>query len=559
MARLTFSLLLVLGLWLASRTVAASDGDANLKNTLALQTAMGHARHFLSDNSPKKAIETLEEQLSRVNGNRTFLVLLADAYRAYIKELWLAHQDAEARRYLERLSILDPGAAHDPALQRQIDPPAPRAVAPPPVEQKPAAIFPNFKLHNPFAKKVEEPVKPATVRAKIDDGEDPFDVRLRRLAAATPTPNRAGQLLARADEEFGRKRYSEARLYYEQAYQADAGSIAGCRDRLAYCMLSQVVEQLNQPGLGGRSTAELQQQVQGAVALAPQLADTARRIQGEIDSRGKSPGRPPQVTAGATPVYQHLGRNREGWQVTETPYFRIFHHQDNDFAERVARIAERTRLEMSRKWFNSEGSAWEPKCELILHPNTDSYTKMTGVPASSPGHSRIESDPSGQRVVGRRMDLRLDNPGVLDGVLPHEATHVVLAGQFGQFAVPRWADEGIAVLSEPAEKIEPHRRNLQKFHSEGLLFGLRELMELQDYPQARRVGAFYAQSVALVEFLANQKGAPVFTEFVRDGLRNGYESALRKHYGCDFVQLEQQWQQQVLAGVNRVAGGGAGR
>jgi tetratricopeptide (TPR) repeat protein len=550
MTRLASSLLLTLsfGLWAVAQAVAGDD-DTGLKNTLALQTAMGHARHYLADNAPKKAVNTLEEQLGRVNGNRTFLLLLADAYRAYIKELWLSHQDAEARRFLERLTILDPGAATDPALQRRAEPP-PQRVEAPPVEPKPAAIFPNFKLHNPFARKAEEPVKPATVRAKIDDGEDPFDLKLRRQA---PSASRAGDLLARADEEFGRKRYAEARLYYEQAYQAEPESVAGCRDRWAYCMLSHVVEQLNQPGLAGRAPAELQQQLQSAVTLAPQLADTARRLQGELDSR-KGVSRPPQVSSAATCAYQHLGRNPEGWQVTETAYFRIFHQRDTQFAERVAEIAERTRLEMSRKWFGSDGATWQPKCELILHPTSDSYTKMTGVPGTSPGHSRIESDPSGQRVVGRRLDLRLDNPGALEGVLPHEATHVVLAGQFGAFAVPRWADEGIAVLSEPVEKIEAHRRNLHKCQSEGTLFGCRELMELQNYPAPRRIAAFYAQSVALVEFLSALKGPPAFTEFVRDALRVGYESALRKHYGWDFTQLEQQWQQQVLA-ASRVAVG----
>ena len=105
------------------------------------------------------------------------------------------------------------------------------------------------------------------------------------------------------------------------------------------------------------------------------------------------------------------------------------------------------------------------------------------------------------------MDMRLDAAGMVDAVLPHETTHVVLAGMFGIVEVPRWCDEGIAVLSEPADKIEAHRRNLHKFHADNQLFGLKELMELKDYPQARRIGAFYAQSVMLTEFLTQQKGA----------------------------------------------------
>ena len=52
-------------------------------------------------------------------------------------------------------------------------------------------------------------------------------------------------------------------------------------------------------------------------------------------------------------------------------------------------------------------------------------------------------------------------------MLPHEATHVVLAGQFGDQPVPRWADEGMAVLTEPRDKIDRHLRNLPALPARG--------------------------------------------------------------------------------------------
>src|SRR5262249_30185886 len=151
----------------------------------------------------------------------------------------------------------------------------------------------------------------------------------------------------------------------------------------------------------------------------------------ELDLRKKD-----MLTAAASPetgartAIQHLGQNKEGWNVTETPHFRIFHHQGAELAEKVAQIAERTRLDMYRKWFGNDGIEWTQKCEVTLHQTGTDYQRMTGVPPGSPGHSRIESDPSGKRVVARRMDLRLDHPGFLEAVLPHETTHVVLAGMF---------------------------------------------------------------------------------------------------------------------------------
>jgi hypothetical protein len=242
--------------------------------------------------------------------------------------------------------------------------------------------------------------------------------------------------------------------------------------------------------------------------------------------------------------------------VAETNNFRIFHNQPRAFVEKAARVAERTRAEMQRKWFGSAGEAWQPKCDLLLYGTAVDYSRVTGVPTASPGHSRIESDPGTGRVIGRRMELHLENASLLEAILPHETTHVVLAGQFGPYQVPRWADEGVAVLTEPAAKVEQHRRNLIKAHQDGQLFAVKELMQLQDYPQARRIAAFYAQSVSLVDYLTRLKGPVVFTEFLRDGVRLGYETALRKHYGLqDFGDLQTRWAQEVLPGMNRLAAG----
>src|SRR5262249_54971771 len=141
----------------------------------------------------------------------------------------------------------------------------------------------------------------------------------------------------------------------------------------------------------------------------------------------------------------------------------------------------------------------------------------------------------------------------LIAVLPHEATHVVLAGGFGGQPIPRWADEGIAVLTEPSDKIEGHLRNLPQYYANRQLFSVRELIEQtyqpqqENYPEPRRIGVFYAQSVSVVDFLTHEKGSQVLTQFVRDGLRYGYTSALQRHYGFrSFEELEQRWSAYAL-------------
>ncbi len=526
------------------------DADSRFSKALSVQAAMARARVLLGENNTQKAVEILEEQLPKVNGNAEYLVLLRDAYRAYIRELQRAGQAEQGRRYLDRLCILDPSAASDPALKQTADA-QPRQFEPPPVKKAAILPFPSFKgLMSPFAKKEEakEPAAPTAIRALPDASinEDPFDPKNRRETPLDKNKSSvARELLNRGAAEFKNERYTEARLCFEQAYGAEPGSLDACREQWAYCIIKGVSDVLEKPGTAA-NVPELQKQIDAAIQMAPtKMMAVGQQLSQQLEERVKRP----TVTASVTKV-RHFSPNKDGWLVADTKHFRIFHKQNQEFAERVAQIAENTRSSMFRKWFGNEGDPWEPICELVLHPTAAAYTQMTDVPGNSPGHTSVTPDRSG-RIVSRRMDLRLDAAGVIDAVLPHETTHVVLAGMFGPVHVPRWCDEGIAVLSEPDEKIEQHRRNLVRHYKDGQLFGLKELMELKDYPKASRIGAFYSQSVVLTEFLAKQKDPRVLTAFIRDGVRTGYDAALQKHYNLAFPQLEQLWQERVITDGGR--------
>jgi hypothetical protein len=257
---------------------------------------------------------------------------------------------------------------------------------------------------------------------------------------------------------------------------------------------------------------------------------------------------------GPTPaVVYHLDRSPgQGWSVAETAHFRILHHLSRGQAERAAQAAERARAAAFRKWFGDVRQDWNPRCQVYLHATAEDYRRETGVPAHSPGHSTIGHE--GGRVVRRCIDLRCDHPDMLTAVLPHETTHVVVAGEFGGPRVPPWADEGMAVLAEPAEQINRYLRHLPDCRRNGQLFGVDELLGLQDYPGRRLTLAFYAQSVSLVQFLAREKGPRTFTRFVREGMEGGYERALRKHFGWDFAGLGQRWQRFAYSAAGEARG-----
>jgi len=501
----------------APQVPVASAGEGSIAATLAVQTAMQQAREYLLRNNAKAAVEVLERQLPLVNGNQSYLAMLRDAYKAYIKDLKLNNQEALARVYMDNLSILEPSAVPR-TIARGAEPSA--APAPP-----------------------TPPASAVTARGYREEKEDSS-----RLAAADKDAA-ARTVLARAEQQFTERHFHEAALLYEQAHQADPDMAEASRQRWAYCKLHQVVDQLNQES---PDYAAMEADVNAALRLAPRL-DYGKTLLGEIGKRrgeGAATGRRDGDRPADIPV-RHLGANADGWSVAETENFRVFHKQPRELAEQAARVAERTRAAMQRRWFGRTGPAWNPKCDLFLHASGADYSKATGAPANSPGHSSFRIE--GGQVVGRRIDLHCDDLNMLGAVLPHETTHTVIAGNLGDQPVPRWADEGMAVLTEPRDKIDRHLRKLPAYREQRQLFSVGQLMQMNEYPDARYVGAFYAQSVSVVEFLTTQtrKSPEEFTQFVRDGLRDGYETSLRRHYGYNsFAELEQKWAEYAFSDVS---------
>jgi hypothetical protein len=298
---------------------------------------------------------------------------------------------------------------------------------------------------------------------------------------------------------------------------------------------------------------ELEREIRQAMSMAPKLEPVGKGLLRKIQERQGATAGPEREETLADTQVRHVERQEaKGWAVAETANFRVFHMQGKEFAEKVARGAEAARVTAARKWFGEVPPAWKPRCDIYLHLTRDDYSKATGQPPDCPGHSTIANDKSDpERVATRRIDLHVDDLNLLVGVLPHETTHVVLAGRFPK-PLPRWADEGMAVLSEPRDRVERHLRNLPQHQRDRQLFAIADLIQFDEYPEGRYIGSFYAQSVSLVDYLVNLKGAQAFTQFVRDGMRNGYEAALQQHYGLrSFAELQRRWQTATLSVAQR--------
>jgi tetratricopeptide (TPR) repeat protein len=479
------------GRWLALILVLAPPlwaNDPRVADVLALQEALRQGRDLLVRGETGRAVELLERQLGKVQGDASYLALLREAYATHLKELQLAGKFETFELYRKRLAILDRPAA--------------------------GATRP----------------KPEVVRGARPD-DDPFQ---QTPLIAKPDASVTG----RAEQAFAARRYAEARELFAKA---GAGLSAEQSSQFAYCILHGVVERLN----AGGAPAELEREVRAALALAPKdtaLEKFGRQVLQQIASR---PGNPPAAAV------RH--GEADGWKLVESASFRVLHKGPADFAEQVARLAEQARADAFARWGQPPTGAWQPACEIALHPTGNDYAAATRQAASAPGHSSIKS--TAGRVTARRIDLRADNPELMGCVLPHEVTHVVLGDLFADTPLPRWADEGMAVLAEPRAQVDRYLKTMIRLRQEGKLLHLAQVLR-PEYPDAASITVFYVESVSVVEFLVRSKGAPAFAAFARDA-SGGLDAALARHYGLKNVaELEDRWLRATFTEVDRQMGYG---
>ena len=231
-----------------------------------------------------------------------------------------------------------------------------------------------------------------------------------------------------------------------------------------------------------------------------------------------------------------------GWKVVETPNF-ICRSQLSDVeARQLAECCEVWRGRLRRTWITGAGdSSWFPKCEVCVHPNRTAYNQTLNRPGDNSVGSTMMNFDQGRTVL-RRIDVRADASDWSNSALPHELTHVVLGERFGGHALPRWADEGIAMLSESVEKHRERLTSLQQILAGRPVLTIPELMTTTRMPAPQLRDAFYGQSLALASLLIRRSTPARFADFVEDTNAIGLEPSLRKHYKIDgLAALQRDW------------------
>jgi hypothetical protein len=203
-------------------------------------------------------------------------------------------------------------------------------------------------------------------------------------------------------------------------------------------------------------------------------------------------------------------------------------------AQEFAQLAEKYRREKALQWLGQEMPPWPQPCPVQI-----TVTRNGPSGATSFAFDR-------GRVLGQHMHIEGPVDRLRDSVLPHEVTHTVFAYYF-RCPLPRWADEGGAVLSEDDVERDRHDRLCRQLLNAGRGMRLRRLFSLTEYPDGE-VMTLYAQGFSVVNYLVNLGNRPTFLGFVATGMRQGWDVAARSYYHFNSVdEMEQAWLAQLRA------------
>ena len=222
----------------------------------------------------------------------------------------------------------------------------------------------------------------------------------------------------------------------------------------------------------------------------------------------------------------------------ETANFSICGAPTARLAKEFCETAERCRADLAMKWLGKAMPDWSEKCPI---------TVTVGEKLGAGGATSFVFQ-NGE-VFGWEMDIQGSAQRILDSVLPHEITHMVLASHFRR-PVPRWLDEGAATSVEHASEKENYRNMLHHFLRDDVrkCLPFRHMVALREYPADPM--PFYAQGFSVVEYLlalGDALGGDGPRRLVRfaldvrpDGQHGDWDRALREHYKIENLGRLQQ-------------------
>lgn len=188
-----------------------------------------------------------------------------------------------------------------------------------------------------------------------------------------------------------------------------------------------------------------------------------------------------------------------------------------------------------------------PTVDVWLLPKLDLFYTINEIPGNAPPWA------VGLSFTKKRTIL------VMHGIGPnrepvdtlktfsHELAHVAIDEASGDYRVPRWFNEGFAVMHADEWGVE-RSEMLSRAATTGMLIPFESLTDT--FPDHHNiVSVAYAQSFHFVRFLKHRFGDDLFADLMKR-VRNGenFYQALETQTGMPFHTIETQWRDQLVQG-----------
>jgi hypothetical protein len=229
---------------------------------------------------------------------------------------------------------------------------------------------------------------------------------------------------------------------------------------------------------------------------------------------------------------------QEGFAQLSSPPFKVFYSPaDEGVAQRTADTLERASAE-----YGKELPIGDDPVDIIICPSFAEFRRLAG----SYGRAQvggIAQSESGLIIV--KAPYLLPPGEDYAATLRHELIHVLLARNTDPENVPRWLNEGIAMVISREIRWGALFR-LGRMYAYGEVIPYWQL----DFAFAPRgdegqFGNAYAQAYSMTRFLQNRLGQDGFWALVHEMKTLPFDQALRKHAGMTPGELYQAWRRSL--------------
>ncbi len=238
----------------------------------------------------------------------------------------------------------------------------------------------------------------------------------------------------------------------------------------------------------------------------------------------------------------------ESWKEEKGVHFIVFYssHESSEWARSILRAAETYYRRIADNINYSRYRnfwTWDERVNIVIYENKETFLLRTNQPKWSKGSAfRDDTLLKTKMIVSYKQEK-----GFLDGILPHEISHLILGDFIGLTnPIPVWFNEGVAQLQEFRKRsiVKPFMKRMVELNKQIPLTVLMDT-DVRTMTDPQQVALFYGQSLSLVDFLLAEYGSSKFGKLCvcfRD--EKNMKEALRKTYLFDFqslADLEKKW------------------